>query len=155
MEGVGGFEVLNFRGHKGGKYLYLFVCRRRPYGLLYSPACKSSRRPQSPLGQLKTGYKTSFLYFRFDSKYDRLCHAIIIRSSANYLIGDLKSEIGPAPCDKKCCSEHQTYFARVRGSGHETKPRFHPLGRKKVIPWLFVLIPGFTSSSYNIFYISG
>ena len=35
--------------------------------------------------------------------------------------GDLKSEIGPAPCDKKCCSEHQTLFARARGSGHETK----------------------------------
>ena len=30
-------------------------------------------------------------------------------------------EIGPTPCDKKCCSEHQTLFACARGSGHETK----------------------------------
>ena len=47
-------------------------------------------------------------------------------TSCNYnqvfcnLIGDLKSEIGPSPCDKKCCSENQTLFARARGSGHET-----------------------------------
>ena len=47
-------------------------------------------------------------------------------TSCNYnqvfcnLIGDLKSKIGPAPCDKKCCLEHQTLFARARGSGHET-----------------------------------
>ena len=29
MEGVGAFEVLNFRGHKRGKYLYLLVGRRK------------------------------------------------------------------------------------------------------------------------------
>ena len=33
------------------------------------------------------------------------------------LIGDLKSEISPAPCDKKCCSEHQTLFTCAEGLG--------------------------------------
>ena len=33
------------------------------------------------------------------------------------MTGDLKSEISPAPCDKKCCSEHQTLFACVEGLG--------------------------------------
>ena len=33
------------------------------------------------------------------------------------LIGDLKSEIGLALCDKKCCSEHQTLFACAEGLG--------------------------------------
>jgi len=35
------------------------------------------------------------------------------------LIGDLKSEIGPAPCDKKCCSEHQA------GQTQSTRPSLH------------------------------
>jgi len=32
------------------------------------------------------------------------------------------SKYGPASCDKKCCSEHQTLFAQwhARGSEHET-----------------------------------
>ena len=34
----------------------------------------------------KTGCETSFCYFRFVSKYDRLRHAIIIRSSAIWLV---------------------------------------------------------------------
>ena len=33
------------------------------------------------------------------------------------MIGDLKSEVGPAPCDKKCCSEHQTLFTCAEGLG--------------------------------------
>ena len=41
----------------------------------------------------------------------------------NYdLICDLKFEIGPAPCDKKCCSEHQTLFARAEGLGTRSVP---------------------------------
>jgi len=38
-------------------------------------------------------------------------------SSVHDQIGDLKSEIGPTPCDKKCCSEHQTLFTRVECLG--------------------------------------
>ena len=59
--------------------------RLSPYGLLHSPVFKSSRWPQSVLGQPRTGWKTSFHYFRFISKYDRLRHAIIIRSSAIWI----------------------------------------------------------------------
>ena len=33
------------------------------------------------------------------------------------LIVNLKSEISPAPCNKKCCSEHQTLFALVESLG--------------------------------------
>jgi len=33
------------------------------------------------------------------------------------LIGGLKSKIGPTPCDKQCCSEHQTLFAHAEGLG--------------------------------------
>ena len=33
------------------------------------------------------------------------------------VIGDLKSEIGPALCDKKFCSEYQTPFTRTEGLG--------------------------------------
>ena len=57
-----------------------------PFGLLHSPVCKSSRRPQSLLGQPKTGCNTSFHYFRIISKYDHLRHAIVIRSSAIWLV---------------------------------------------------------------------
>jgi len=41
-------------------------------------------------------------------------YSFLVQAFCN-LIGDLKSEIGPTPCDKKCCSEHQTLFARVEG----------------------------------------
>ena len=83
------------------------------------PGLQKLETAASLLGQRKTGCEVSFHYFRFVSKYDHLHHAIIIRSSN--LIGDLKSEIGPASCDKKCCSEHQTPFARARGCGQETR----------------------------------
>ena len=38
------------------------------------------------MGQPKTGCETSFRYFRFVSKYDRLRHAIVIRCSAIWLV---------------------------------------------------------------------
>ena len=77
-------------------------------------------QPQSLLGQPNTGCKTSFHYFRFISKYDRLRHALIIRSSTIWLvILNLRSAL-PHVTIRKCCSEHQTLFARARGSGHET-----------------------------------
>ena len=41
-----------------------------------------------------------------------LHHTSIIKSSARS-----RTEIGPAPCDKKCCSEHQTFFACAEGLG--------------------------------------
>jgi len=58
-----------------------------PYGLLHSPVCKSLRRHKVCWDSRKrTRCKTSFHYFRFVSKYDRLHHAIIIRSSAISLV---------------------------------------------------------------------
>jgi len=44
------------------------------------------------------------------------------------LIGDLKSKISPAPCDKSCCTEHQTPFTRAEGIGHKTSERY--IGRE-------------------------
>ena len=81
----------HFLSHRAGPYFVKNVIiafliwnpsfwRFNPYGLLHSPVCKSSRRLQSLLGQLKTGCKTSFHYFGFVSKYN------IIRSSATWLV---------------------------------------------------------------------
>ena len=38
------------------------------------------------------------------------------------VIGYLKTEVSPAPCDKKCCSTHQTLFTHAEGLGM----RLHP-----------------------------
>ena len=82
---------------------------------LLTPQCiqtttyKSSRWPQSLLGQLKTGCKTSFHYLQFTS--------CIYNYVFCNLICDLKSEISPALCDNKCCSENQTFFVRVESPG--------------------------------------
>jgi len=86
------------------------------YELLHSPAYKSLRWPQGLLGQPKTGCK--FLTAsNLVQKNIHLHHANIITSCA-----DLQSEISPALCNKKCCSEHLTLFAHVEGLGMRLVP---------------------------------
>ena len=58
----------------------------------------------------KTAYKTGFPI--------RFIIWSLTSCKPNYgLIGNLKSEISPAPCDKKCRSDHQTLFVCVDGVG--------------------------------------
>jgi len=60
------------------------------YGLLHSPVCKW---PQSLSGQPKTGYETSFTISNLFQN-TILCHAIIVRSSAIWLvISNLRSAL--------------------------------------------------------------
>ena len=101
------------------------------------PSLQKLETAAESIGTAENRLRDSFSLFPIRFKIRSL-------TSCNYnevfcnLIGDLKSEIGPAPCDKKCCSEHintrpslhvreglgtrlgstQTLF---RGSGSETR----------------------------------
>jgi len=55
------------------------------------------------------------------------------------LIGDLKSEIGHAPCDKKCYSEHQTLFACVEGMGMRLWSQVHCKSRLVALTTQYVV----------------
>jgi len=119
-----GGAVLRNEGHNSKLHFYIqnssFWCLS-PYGLLHSLVCKSSRQPQSHFGQPKTDCERSFRYFRFVSKYDRLHHAIIIRSSAMWLvISNLRSA---PPHVTRNVAQNTRPSLHVRGSGHETSPR--------------------------------
>jgi len=86
------------------------------YGRLHSLVFKSSRRPQSRLGQPKACCETCFHYFQFVSKYDRLRHAIIIRSTAIWLVISNPRLASPHVTRNVA----QTLFTPARGSGHKT-----------------------------------
>ena len=83
------------------------------YGLLHSPAYKSLRWPQwVNWRQVARQVSLPPIWFKMRSLTSCKYNYIFCN-----LIGDLKSEIGPAPCDKKCLSEHQTLFACAEGLG--------------------------------------
>ena len=72
----------------------------------YWPFTKT-RDSHSLLGQLKTDCETTFHYLQIGSKYGRFMQIY---------------RISPTPCDKKCCSEHQTLFMRLEGLGTRLPP---------------------------------
>lgn len=84
------------------------------YRLLHSPIYKSSRCPQSLLGQLNTGCKTTFHYLKFALKYDHLCHASM--SSVIWLW----SEIG-RPMWQEMLLRTPDCLRMCGGPGHEIR----------------------------------
>jgi len=76
----------------------------------YTAPCTKARDGCRVYRDMQNSLRDMYSLLRF--KIQCLHHTSIIKSSVKS-----QSEIGPAPCDKKCCSEHQTFFACAEGLG--------------------------------------
>ena len=87
---------------------------RSVYSILFHPGFTTSYKNLPAENELRSK-------FSVPPVYDHLQYMLCKGNCASYnLIGAVEFNSDLTPCDKKSFSEHQTFFARVRGSGYET-----------------------------------